>query len=260
MGLFSWDSATLLMHFCASLGLSALCQPQAWSWSCLYGCSPAPHSRMLWERHPVTVCRGHPEPPVTDAHTSRSWDEGHQSGGTRWFTCTWPCPCLRHVARWSTGTWRDVGTSLLLGHRCLGTGRGYSVEVQTHTWSGTQAHYPRRGRAKAGPNISHEYLTAWGGVMLDRCFGSGQSFGMLLLGGFPKGKRSGVGWCPGWKASPATALPAAEGWDDAGRVHLWAERYSPGGREHRPPSRAPPLQCLPLCATLQCGADLVVNY
>lgn len=47
--------------------------------------------------------------------------------------------------------------------------------------------------AKADPNILREYSMAWGKAMLERCLGSGQLFGMLLLGGFPKGKRS-VEW------------------------------------------------------------------
>lgn len=81
------------------------------------------------------------------------------------------------------------------GHRhfALGAGRGHSAVVQTHAWSGTQAHYPRRGRAKACPNILHKYLMAGCGVMLERSLGSGQSFGMPLPGGFPKGRR-GVEW------------------------------------------------------------------
>lgn len=67
------------------------------------------------------------------------------------------------------------------------------MKVQTYAWSGTHAQYPRRGRAKADPNILCEYAMAWGKAMLERCLGSGQSFGMLLPGGLPKGKR-GVEW------------------------------------------------------------------
>lgn len=82
--LFSWDAATLLMHFCASRGLAVSHRLQAQSWRCLRGCSPALLSGMLWERHPATARRGQPDPHITAACTSRSWDKGHQSQGTRW--------------------------------------------------------------------------------------------------------------------------------------------------------------------------------
>lgn len=183
-------------------------------------------------------------------------------GGTRWFTCTWPCPCPGHVACWSTGTRRDEGTSLLLGRRRLRGERGYSVEVQTHAWCRTHAHYPRRGRAKADPNILHEYLMAWGGVIFREMPWLRAIIWDAAPRWFSQGEEEcGVGLCPGWKAAPAASLPTApaEGWD-AGHICLWAERYLPGGREHHPRSQAPPLQCLPLCATPQCSADLVVNY
>lgn len=61
-----------------------------------------------------------------------------------------------------------------------------------------------------------------------------------------------MGWCHGWKASPATSLPAKR-WDPR-HIHFWAKKVM---MIHLSGST---LQCIPLCAVLPCSTDLVVNY
>lgn len=116
--------ANALLHFSKA---PCFVQLRVWSRCCLQGCSPAPLSRMLCEKHSVTPRRGHPEPPIAKALRSCPQDEGHWSGGTRWLSCTWLCPCPGHTVCCSTSTWHGAGASL--GHRCLGQSRDADPRV-----------------------------------------------------------------------------------------------------------------------------------
>ena len=98
--------------------------------------------------------------------------------------------------------------------------------------------------------------------MLERCLGSEKSFKMLLPSGFPKGKR-GVEWVSALAGRlpqlPFFPQPLPKG----GMLDVSNSGQSvthPEADSIIPQARLPSLQCLPLCAALQCSADLVVNY
>lgn len=119
MDLFSWDAATLLMHFCTSWGLLVSHQLQAQPWRCLRGCSLLRFQGALGE----TPCDCTPRAPRASCYCcsyepflgQRPLEPGDQMAGLYLALSLPGC-----VARRSTRTQRDVGTSLPLASGCLG--------------------------------------------------------------------------------------------------------------------------------------------